>query len=220
MRYEELTPKLEQIIFQKIQKDGVEKHTQTLNKLYGAFAVSTAKKYFYNLGLKDFDFCKGAAFMGLFKAAKKFNPYQEIRFISYAVFWILYEIRQEHYKLNTMCNYGAQLKKYGKNFSSLNKINKITNREFIEDLKGYDELEIIQATEKKDFANALNRIRKKSNLTNKEKKIFDFFNARGELWKVKEHEIESLQTSRQRLDQIRQNILLKINRSHQPSKYI
>lgn len=219
MRYEELTPKLEQIIFQKIQKDGVEKHTQTLDKLYGAFAVSTAKQYFYKLGLKDFDFCRGAAFMGLFKAAKKFNPYKGIRFISYAVFWILYEIRQEHYKLNTLCNYGAQLKKYGKNFSSLNKINTLTNREFIEELKGIEEIEIIQPTEKKDFANALKRIRKKSKLTNKEKEIFDFFNERNALWNVEDIEIESLKISRSRLDQIRQNILMKINKYNQSTKY-
>ncbi len=84
-RHELITPEMEKILGARAQK-GDEEAVQALAKANLRFVISVAKQ-FQNRGVSLTDLIQEGN-VGLVTAARKFDPEQGVKFISYAVWWI------------------------------------------------------------------------------------------------------------------------------------
>jgi len=96
-----LTPEEERELGRRIQK-GDKEALEKLVKANLRFVISVARKY-RNLGVSLLDLINEGN-LGLIQAAKKFDPERDIRFISYAVWWIKQAI------LKTLAEQGTPIK--------------------------------------------------------------------------------------------------------------
>ena len=100
-RHELITPDMEKILGARAQK-GDEKAVQELAKANLRFVISVAKKY-QNRGVSLTDLIQEGN-VGLVTAARKFDPEQGVKFISYAVWWIRQAI------LASLANHGRAVR--------------------------------------------------------------------------------------------------------------
>ncbi len=110
-----ITPDQEKVLGRKIQKTGDE---EALNQLVVAnlkFVVSLAKKY-RNSGIPFLDLINEGN-LGLIEAAKRFDPTKNVKFITYAVWWIRQAI------IHAMAEQGRMIRLPVKKAIQLNKMN-------------------------------------------------------------------------------------------------
>ena len=100
-RHELITPDMEKILGARAQK-GDEEAVQELAKANLRFVISVAKKY-QNRGVSLTDLIQEGN-VGLVTAARKFDPEQGVKFISYAVWWIRQAI------LASLANHGRAVR--------------------------------------------------------------------------------------------------------------
>ena len=100
-RHELITPEMEKILGARAQK-GDEEAVQELAKANLRFVISVAKKY-QNRGVSLTDLIQEGN-VGLVTAARKFDPNQGVKFISYAVWWIRQAI------LASLANHGRAVR--------------------------------------------------------------------------------------------------------------
>lgn len=100
-RHELITPEMEKILGAKAQ-NGDEEAVQALAKANLRFVISVAKKY-QNRGVSLTDLIQEGN-VGLVTAARKFDPEQGVKFISYAVWWIRQAI------LASLANHGRPVR--------------------------------------------------------------------------------------------------------------
>ena len=100
-RHELITPDMEKILGARAQK-GDEEAVQELAKANLRFVISVAKKY-QNRGVSLTDLIQEGN-VGLVTAARKFDPNQGVKFISYAVWWIRQAI------LASLANHGRAVR--------------------------------------------------------------------------------------------------------------
>ena len=100
-RHELITPEMEKILGARAQK-GDETAIQALAKANLRFVISVAKKY-QNRGVSLTDLIQEGN-VGLVTAARKFDPEQGVKFISYAVWWIRQAI------LASLANHGRPVR--------------------------------------------------------------------------------------------------------------
>jgi RNA polymerase primary sigma factor len=100
-RHELITPDMEKILGARAQK-GDEDAVQELAKANLRFVISVAKKY-QNRGVSLTDLIQEGN-VGLVTAARKFDPEQGVKFISYAVWWIRQAI------LASLANHGRAVR--------------------------------------------------------------------------------------------------------------
>lgn len=100
-RHELITPDMEKILGARAQR-GDEEAVQELAKANLRFVISVAKKY-QNRGVSLTDLIQEGN-VGLVTAARKFDPEQGVKFISYAVWWIRQAI------LASLANHGRAVR--------------------------------------------------------------------------------------------------------------
>ncbi|HSG49933.1 MAG TPA: RNA polymerase sigma factor RpoD/SigA [Longimicrobiales bacterium] len=100
-RHELITPEQEKILGARAQK-GDEEAVQALARANLRFVISVAKKY-QNRGVSLTDLIQEGN-VGLVTAARKFDPEQGVKFISYAVWWIRQAI------LAALANHGRSVR--------------------------------------------------------------------------------------------------------------
>ena len=100
-RHELITPDMEKVLGARAQK-GDEEAVQELAKANLRFVISVAKKY-QNRGVSLTDLIQEGN-VGLVTAARKFDPEQGVKFISYAVWWIRQAI------LASLANHGRAVR--------------------------------------------------------------------------------------------------------------
>ena len=100
-RHELITPDMEKVLGARAQK-GDEEEVQELAKANLRFVISVAKKY-QNRGVSLTDLIQEGN-VGLVTAARKFDPEQGVKFISYAVWWIRQAI------LASLANHGRAVR--------------------------------------------------------------------------------------------------------------
>ena len=100
-RHELITTEMEKILGARAQK-GDEEAVQELAKANLRFVISVAKKY-QNRGVSLTDLIQEGN-VGLVTAARKFDPNQGVKFISYAVWWIRQAI------LASLANHGRAVR--------------------------------------------------------------------------------------------------------------
>ena len=100
-RHELITPDMEKILGARAQR-GDEDAVQELAKANLRFVISVAKKY-QNRGVSLTDLIQEGN-VGLVTAARKFDPEQGVKFISYAVWWIRQAI------LASLANHGRAVR--------------------------------------------------------------------------------------------------------------
>ena len=100
-RHELITPEMEKILGARAQK-GDGRAVQELAKANLRFVISVAKKY-QNRGVSLTDLIQEGN-VGLVTAARKFDPNQGVKFISYAVWWIRQAI------LASLANHGRAIR--------------------------------------------------------------------------------------------------------------
>ena len=100
-RHELITPEMEKVLGARAQK-GDERAVQELAKANLRFVISVAKKY-QNRGVSLTDLIQEGN-VGLVTAARKFDPEQGVKFISYAVWWIRQAI------LASLANHGRAVR--------------------------------------------------------------------------------------------------------------
>jgi len=100
-RHELITPDMEKTLGARAQK-GDEEAIQALAKANLRFVISVAKKY-QNRGVSLMDLTQDGN-VGLVTAARKFDPAQGVKFISYAVWWIRQAI------LASLANHGRPVR--------------------------------------------------------------------------------------------------------------
>jgi len=100
-RHELITPEEEKILGARAQK-GDEEAVQALARANLRFVISVAKKY-QNRGVSLTDLIQEGN-VGLVTAARKFDPEQGVKFISYAVWWIRQAI------LAALANHGRSVR--------------------------------------------------------------------------------------------------------------
>ena len=100
-RHELITPEQEKILGARAQK-GDEEAVQELARANLRFVISVAKKY-QNRGVSLTDLIQEGN-VGLVTAARKFDPEQGVKFISYAVWWIRQAI------LAALANHGRSVR--------------------------------------------------------------------------------------------------------------
>jgi RNA polymerase primary sigma factor len=100
-RHELITPEMEKILGARAQR-GDEEAVQELAKANLRFVISVAKKY-QNRGVSLTDLIQEGN-VGLVTAARKFDPDQGVKFISYAVWWIRQAI------LASLANHGRAVR--------------------------------------------------------------------------------------------------------------
>lgn len=100
-RHELITPEQEKILGARAQK-GDEEAVQELARANLRFVISVAKKY-QNRGVSLTDLIQEGN-VGLVTAARKFDPEQGVKFISYAVWWIRQAI------LASLANHGRAVR--------------------------------------------------------------------------------------------------------------
>lgn len=100
-RHELITPDMEKVLGARAQK-GDEEAVQELAKANLRFVISVAKKY-QNRGVSLTDLIQEGN-IGLVTAARKFDPEQGVKFISYAVWWIRQAI------LASLANHGRAVR--------------------------------------------------------------------------------------------------------------
>ena len=100
-RHELITPDMEKILGARAQK-GDEDAIQALARANLRFVISVAKKY-QNRGVSLTDLIQEGN-VGLVTAARKFDPEQGVKFISYAVWWIRQAI------LASLANHGRPVR--------------------------------------------------------------------------------------------------------------
>ena len=100
-RHELITPEMEKVLGARAQK-GDEQAVQELAKANLRFVISVAKKY-QNRGVSLTDLIQEGN-VGLVTAARKFDPEQGVKFISYAVWWIRQAI------LASLANHGRAVR--------------------------------------------------------------------------------------------------------------
>src|SRR5262245_52702609 len=85
-RLERITPDEEKVLGDLIQEKGDKEALQKLVEANLRFVVSFAKKY-RGCGLSFLDLINEGN-IGLIEAAKRFNPKKNVKFITYAVWWV------------------------------------------------------------------------------------------------------------------------------------
>jgi len=85
-RLERITPEEEKVLGDRIQTGGDKEALQRLVEANLRFVVSFAKKY-RGCGLSFLDLINEGN-IGLIEAAKRFNPKKNVKFITYAVWWV------------------------------------------------------------------------------------------------------------------------------------
>jgi RNA polymerase primary sigma factor len=100
-RHELITPEMEKVLGARAQR-GDEEAVQELAKANLRFVISVAKKY-QNRGVSLTDLIQEGN-VGLVTAARKFDPEQGVKFISYAVWWIRQAI------LASLANHGRAVR--------------------------------------------------------------------------------------------------------------
>lgn len=105
-RYRKRLTREEEITLAKQIKEGNEEAFNKLIKHNLRFVVSVAKKYRYKTDVSFADLISEGN-IGLIKAARKFDPARNIKFSSYAVWWIKSSINEciESYKGNIEYNF-------------------------------------------------------------------------------------------------------------------
>ncbi|MBN2134806.1 MAG: sigma-70 family RNA polymerase sigma factor [Acidobacteria bacterium] len=110
-----ITPDEEKALGWRIQKNSDEEALNTLVTANLKFVVSLAKKY-RNSGIPFLDLINEGN-LGLIEAAKRFDPTKNVKFITYAVWWIRQAI------IHAMAEQGRMIRLPVKKAIQLNKIN-------------------------------------------------------------------------------------------------
>ncbi|MFP4521040.1 MAG: RNA polymerase sigma factor RpoD/SigA [Fibrobacterota bacterium] len=104
LKYKVLSDEEEKEIIRRIQSEDEKAHKKALDDLVMSnlrFVISVARKY-RNNGLSFLDLINEGN-LGLYKAARKFNSDKNVKFISYAVWWIRQSIQKALFdQANTM----------------------------------------------------------------------------------------------------------------------
>src|SRR6266536_2276045 len=98
-RFKPLTPDEEKTVGRRIQQ-GDQEALQRLVEANLRFVVSYAKRY-RGLGLSFLDLIHEGS-LGLIEAAKRFDPERNVKFISYAVWWVrqaIFHALSEHHRV-------------------------------------------------------------------------------------------------------------------------
>lgn len=146
-----LTKEDERKLFERI-KNGEEKAKNILINSNLRFVISIAKHYL-NQGL-PFEDLVNEGNIGLIKAMEGFDPIRNIKFISYAVWWIRQSIMQ------AIIDHGKTIRIPTNKKESLNKVNKIISKleQSLERKPTIDE--ILELSEQKINDNKLNKIQR------------------------------------------------------------